>query len=180
MYCTTLKKPKSANDYDIHQMLWCLFPQHQQQQLERPFCFRIIEDEILLLSNIKPTTDSKELVFKENNTYLFECRASMRRTYKDENGKRKQRENCKGDELKDWFKRRFGDAAIVDFVAYKDFAPHIVANPKNQNKMVFAQYVFQGSLTVKNSDEFETIISKGIGQGCAFGFGAMILPQVMK
>lgn len=179
MWLTILDKP-NVNEYDIHQMLWCFFQEHQKQGLERPFCYRVTDNEIVMLSNVKPSTECKKIELVEGNTYLFECRASIKRTYKDANGKSRWREDYKGDELKEWFKRRFGGAATVNFVAYKSFAPHVIVRPKTQQKMVFSQYVFQGSLTVTNSAELEKMIGKGIGQGCAFGFGAVLLLQVMK
>ena len=39
---------------------------------------------------------------------------------------------------------------------------------------------FFGTLTIVDAEKFSEIIGRGIGGGCAFGFGAMILPQVMK
>lgn len=180
MWLTILNKPKNINEYEIHQVLWSFFQEHQRQGLTRPFCYFLAEDKIFMLSSIAANKDSKKIILENKETYLFECRASIRRTYKDENGKSKTREAYRGEELKEWFKRRFADCATINFVSYKEYAPHVVINPKSKNRMVFSQYVFSGSLTIDDIADFERICAKGVGQGCAFGFGAVVIPQVMK
>ena len=48
------------------------------------------------------------------------------------------------------------------------------------NNEFYRKGVSPAQLFELDTPSFSEIIGRGIGGGCAFGFGAMILPQVMK
>lgn len=108
---------------------------------------------------------------------MFECRASINdRRY---NGVKHKAKDYSDEQIKEWFRRRLEACAYVDYVAYKRYPPHKIQKLQTGETMIFNQTMFFGTLTVIDAKEFERVISHGIGRGGAFGFGAMIIPQVM-
>ena len=174
MFITKIILPK-ADDYTIHQLIWCYFKEHQEKGLKRPFCYSLNDGVATVLSESKITANSNECVINNGDSYLFECKASIRRTYKDEAGKTKVRASYTGAELKEWFKRRFEFAAKIDFITYNELPFCYIDNPKKKNRMIFKQRLFIGKLTIIDERLFKEIALKGIGHGCGFGFGAIIL-----
>lgn len=170
-----MRIPDSAQ----HQLLWTYFPQLQKQEgAQRPFCFRDTGEDILMLSNVKPTTDSKEIVFQPGQTLMFECRASIgSRKYKD---KIYKPQDFTSDHTKEWFRNRLKDVADVNYVTFKKCSPHIIIDSTGRKSRIpFNQTLFYGTLTVIDAEKFDEIVGHGIGSGGAYGFGALILPQVM-
>lgn len=174
MYYTVLNKMQGISDAQQHQILYGFF---RGDDDKRPFCFRDTGDEILMLSNQKPNTDCKEIVFEKGQTLMFECRASI--NARKHRGVKIPARDFTAEHIKEWFKRRLDGGAYVDFVTFKRLAPHKIY--KNDGSIaILDQTMFYGTLTVMNPKQFEEIISTGIGKGGVFGFGMMILPQVMK
>ena len=179
MWLTTLEKMRIP-DARQHQLLWTYFPEIQKQEgAQRPFCFRDTGDQILMLSTVKPTTESREITFTPGQTLMFESRASIgTRRYK---GVVYKPEHFTAEHVKGWFKNRFKDAADINYVTFERKVPHImVAEHKNFKKIVLDQTMFYGTLTVIDAEKFDEIVGRGFGQGPCYGFGALILPQVMK
>ncbi len=177
MWLTILDKMQSVSDYQQHQLLWTFFKEEQAAGYSRPFCYRDTGDQIIMLSNTEPSTSSKEVRFVVGQQLMFECRASLnkRRTM----DRIIYPQDYTAEQTKDWIKRRLDGAATVDYVAYKSMPPHIVIK-NNGHKMPLSQVLFFGTLTITDATLFDEKISTGIGQGGAFGFGAMMLPEVMK
>ena len=174
MWVTTLNKMEGITDYLQHQLLWGFFDQNQ----DRPFCFCDAGDQIIMLSSVKPNTESKEVKFENGMTLMFECRASLNaRRYKTVTYKP---QDYTADMIKEWFRRRLEGCANVGYVTFKKMPPHMIVKSQNHKKIPLNQTMFFGTLTITDAEKFDEIASKGIGQGCAFGFGALILPQVMK
>lgn len=177
MWLTTLDKMPNVTDYQQHQLLAGFFDKYDDGE-DRPFCFRDTGSQLIILSSQKPKTDSTEIVFKNAQTLMFECRASVRqRSYK---GNIIKPHEFTANHLKEWFCRRLESGAYVDYVTFKKLAPHKVEKSQNGQVMFFNQTMFYGTLTITNAQEFDRLASHGIGAGGAFGFGALILPQVMK
>lgn len=176
LYYTVLDKMPDVSESQQHQLLYSFFRQ-SDEPTERPFCYRDTGEQILMLSNEKPSTDCVELDFKEGETLLFECRASINpRNYK---GKKISPKDFTAKHVKDWFRRRLDGGAYVDYVTFKRTAPHKII--KNDGQIIILnQTLFYGTLKVMNPKQFKKIIATGIGRGGAFGFGMLLLPQVMK
>lgn len=183
MWATVLDKMDTP-DYMTHQLLWGFFPEHQASSSDRVFCYKDTGDKIYMLSAVEPKTESVKIELSEGKSVMFWLCASYNRrpSGRDENGKRvyyKQPDITHPKALSDWLQRRLGESAILQFVDVKTLAPHSVTR-KDGKKMVWPQAQFMGTLSVKKPSDFLSIISRGIGAGCAFGLGAMILPEVMK
>ena len=177
MWFTTLEKIQSVSDYQQHQLLWTFFKEQQGAGESRPFCYRDTGTQILMLSSVKPNCESREIHFTDGQHLMFECRASINaRRYKTVTYKP---QDYTAEQKRDWFRRKFEHAATIDFVTFKSFAPHVVLNNSN-HKIVLNQTAFFGTLTISDAAKFESIVSTGIGEGKAFGFGMLLLPQVMK
>ena len=179
MWLTVLNKMPNISDYQQHQLLWGFF--RQQDAKQRPFCFRDTGDEILVLSSVKPSTESREIKFERGQTLMFELRMSIGKSGSSrKNPDALSPHQWSADEIKRRFINILDDVADVDFVTFKkNSVPHVVVK-NDGHKMYFNQTMFYGTLTVKDPQRFDKKISHGIGRGCAFGFGAMMLPQVMK
>lgn len=183
MWITVLNKLDTP-DYLVHKMLWGFFPDQQADHSSRSFCYHDAGDKIYMLSSVEPKTECKKVSLTAGQCVMFSMSASYNRRPcgRDENGKRvyyKQPDITSPQQLKEWLQRRLGDTASIQFVDIKKLPPHSVAR-KDGKKMVWPQNQFMGTLSVHNPDAFLEIIGNGIGAGCAFGLGAMILPEVMK
>ncbi len=177
MWFTTLKKMPSVSDYQQHQLLWGFFGKQQKDAEQRPFCFRDTGDELLVLSSGKPSTDSREIKFQNGQTLMFEVRMSLGDSHLK--GQTTKAHQLTADQLKNRFINTFIDIADIGHVSFKALAPHIVTK-NDGHKIPYHQIMYFGVLTVLDAEKFDARISRGIGRGCAFGFGAMILPQVMQ
>lgn len=175
MWLTRLKKASAeVTDGQQHQLLYGFFKDNKPST--RPFCFKDMGDELLMLSNMPPNTTSQEMHFTDGQVLMFECRASINN--RNHQGKTIKSHQFTSKHVKEWFKRRLSDGACVDFVSFKSLAPHKVYK-NDGTEMIFDQKIFYGTLTVTNAKRFEEILAVGIGRGCAFGFGLVYLPQVM-
>lgn len=183
MWSTILDK-MDVPDYIVHQLLWGFFPEQQAESSERVFCYKDTGDKIYMLSSAEPKTESMKIELQESQSVMFSLCASYNRrpSGRCPDGRRiyyKQPDITHPKALRDWLQRRLGESAMLQFVDVKPLAPHSVTR-KDGKKMVWPQAQFMGTLNIKNPSEFLVIISRGIGAGCAFGLGAMILPEVMK
>lgn len=176
LYYTVLDKMPDVTDAQQHQLLYAFF-RSSEEPIKRPFCYRDTGEHILMLSGEKPNTECVELDFKCGQTLFFECRASI--NARSHHGKKISPQEFTAKHVKDWFRRRLDGGAYVDYVTFKKLAPHKIR--KNDGQVILLnQTMFYGSLIVMNPDQFKKIIATGIGKGGAFGFGMLLLPQVMK
>lgn len=180
MWFTVLEKMDTPKEL-IHRLLWGFFPDLQKAGAERPFCYKDTGDQILMLSTVEPNTDSKKIEFAKGQTVMFWMCASYNRrlTAKDGGYKRGVRFVTQPGELQAWLQRRLGDTATVNYVDVKQLAPETVVR-KGGQKMTWPQTRLIGTLTVTSPVEFAALVGRGIGAGCAFGLGAMIMPEAMK
>lgn len=176
MWLTTLNKMPNVSDYQQHQLLAGFFDKYADGK-DRPFCFRDTGEQLIVLSTQQPKTDSKEITFKSGQTLMFECRASVRK--RTIQGKLIKPEDFTASHLKQWFCKLLRDGAYVDYVTFKKMSPHKITKSQTGHVMCFNQTFFYGTLTVTNPEVFDRLVGHGIGAGGAFGFGALILPQVM-
>ena len=173
MWLTVLDKMQNVSDYQQHQLLSGFFEAYDK----RPFCFRDTGEHIVLLSNQKPKTECREITFSDGQALLFECRASVRG--RSCAGVKIKPEQYTAKHLKEWFVRRLLPAANVQYVTFKKMSPHKIL--RNDGRlMILNQTLFYGTLIVNDAKAFDELVGHGIGAGGAFGFGALILPQVMS
>lgn len=169
MYIAKLKKIDGLSDYRTHQFI--------ASMVDGEYCYKDLGDEVLLLAQDKMAVECNQLHFTVGQKFMFECRASINdRRYKGVVYKAK---DYYDEHIKNWFRRRLGDSATVDYVCYEKKAPHKIYKTTGE-LMIFNQTMFFGTLTVKDPVLFADILAKGIGRGKSFGFGAVILPQVMQ
>lgn len=184
MWFTVLEK-MDVPEYLVHKLLWGFFPEAQKAGAERPFCYKDTGDQILMLSSIEPNTDSKKIALKKDQSVMFWMCASYNRrpSGRDENGNKVYRKGVRfvtsPKELQAWLQRRIGDTATIQFVEIKKLPPKAVLRV-NGEKMVWPQAQYMGTINVHKPSEFLALASRGFGAGCAFGLGAMIMPEVMK
>lgn len=180
MWFTILKR-SDGPAYLVHQQVWCLFPELQKAEADRSFCYRDTGSDIYVLSANKPNVDSKKIDVDNGASYLFEMVCSTRRgAYRDENGKR-QRMTSRStkEQMREWLQNRLDESATVDRLEMFARPPHSVAR-EDGSKMVWPQARLVGIVTINDAGVFKNIVANGMGQGAAFGLGAMLLPEIMK
>ena len=181
MWLTVLEKMRIP-DYAQHQLLWTYFPQVSKSEgAERPFCYLDTGDKIMMLSVVEPSTECIKIEFQAGQTLMFNCMASLTARRYSKSGVVFKPQDYTAEHIKDWFIRKFKDVADINYVTFKKHAPHMLVDSTGRKKRIpLDRTEFFGTLTIVDAEKFSEIIGRGIGGGCAFGFGAMILPQVMK
>lgn len=180
MWFTILDRGESPS-YSLHQRVWSIFPDLQKQGAERAFCYRDNGSEVYVLSSAMPSAESRRVEINDGQELLFEMIASTRRgTYRDKNGKRlRLPDRTKKEQMQEWLQNRFGASATINRLELIKHSPIKVIR-KNASSMVWPCARLVGLVTIKESKQAASIIANGMGQGAAFGLGAMILPEVMK
>lgn len=181
MWLSVLSAPE-CEAYRTHQFLWGYFPEQQNNgTTERPFCFRELDDQLLMLSGIRPAAPARQIELEAGRSLLFEMIASPRRgTYRAADGKRQRLPPMKSPrDMADWLRRRLDCAATVQFVDVKPLAP-LSLRHADGNLVVLPQALFRGVLNVSDGERLRERMAGGIGQGGAFGLGMLLLPEVMR
>ncbi|MDZ7922738.1 MAG: type I-E CRISPR-associated protein Cas6/Cse3/CasE [Marinagarivorans sp.] len=177
----TFIKLSSDDEYLAHQSVWSLFPSAQAEKTERPFCYQKHGGYALVFSNVKPDSESVEVIINDGADLLFDVIGSPSRgTYRDDKGRRRRMNpHTTVESMNDWLKRRLDGAALVTSVITKPLSPHAFSHPKS-GRIVHPQAHFRGRLKVVDAGKMSEIVARGIGQAAAFGLGAVVLPELLN
>lgn len=194
-----LKSNKPVDPYQLHKMIWQLFPDKADD--ERSFLFRVentrqkCEQHILLQSLSKPQAASRELLMlkepkevhldvKAGNRYRFMLCANPTKKITDKDGKTHNQGKVRvplihDEEIVAWLKRQLVGSAEVDSIelVQKNLL-HFYKNKSGDKHVGKIQTVtFLGTLTVEEPELLVTKISSGIGPAKAFGCGLLTLAK---
>ena len=194
------KKPK--NIYQIHQDLWSLFPNQEDQ--DRSFLFRVEQQvglgaSILLQSELKPIVVNKHtnllavrdypISVQENQKFRFLLVANPIKTIKDE----KARLNKKGlvksnrvplikeEEQENWLARKLCSWAKLESLVIRPCHPLYFYKKDEEQKGYGGKIVpvaFEGVFNLQNPDEMIKNLKTGIGPAKAFGCGLLSISKL--
>jgi CRISPR system Cascade subunit CasE len=195
-----LKSNKPVDPYQLHKIIWQLFP--DQADDGRSFLFRVesirqkCEQHILLQSISRPQATSGELIMlkepkevhfdiKAGNSYRFMLCANPTKKINDKNGKDKNQGKVRvplirDEEIVAWLKRHLAGSAEVDSVelVQKNLL-HFYKNKSGDKHVGKIQTVtFLGILTVEEPELLLTKITTGIGPAKSFGCGLLTLAKI--
>jgi CRISPR system Cascade subunit CasE len=195
-----LKSNKPVDPYQLHKILWQLFP--DQADDGRSFLFRVestrqkCEQHILLQSISQPQTTSRELIMlkepkevhfdiKAGNSYRFMLCANPTKKINDKDRKPHNQGKVRvplirDEEIVAWLKRQLAGSAEVDSVelVQKNLL-HFYKNKSGDKHVGKIQTVtFLGILTVGEPELLLTKITTGIGPAKSFGCGLLTLAKV--
>ncbi|HED00833.1 MAG TPA: type I-E CRISPR-associated protein Cas6/Cse3/CasE [Proteobacteria bacterium] len=186
------------NPYEIHRVLWKLFPEHADAS--RDFLFRVEragqqQAEVLMQSLQQPIelcNESRILacrdylpILREGQRLRFLLVANPVKTISDEDG----RQNAKGDvkkcriplikdeERRAWFERKIAAAASVDTLLIDKQLPLCFRKNKDRNVGKIQPIMYQGTLHIQNVEALMNLIRCGIGPAKAFGCGLLSLAR---
>lgn len=190
--------PACRNLYEIHRVLWRLFPEDANGR--REFLFRVGRSdwqcaEVLLQSERKPVRSSAEakvLAWKEYPLSLhggqclrFFLIANPIRTISDEADRKKasgETKKCRvplirEEDQRTWIERKFQDAASFDALAVDPLLPLRFRKGKEDRAGKIQPVSFQGVLKVKNPATMKDLVQTGVGPAKAFGCGLLSLAK---
>lgn len=181
MWIAAVAKP-DAPEATVHQYLWGYYPDREGGQ-ERPFLYRTLESTILMLSRIKPAcpaVDIKERI-KAGTVYQFDVLASPRNGFSGDNGGRyRNRHHHKfirsNGHRREWFGRRLAGAEPTFAQIYD--RPDLRIK-RRDNLITRPACIIRGTLRVTDRAEFMGTLLRGIGGGGVWGFGLLVMPEVM-
>lgn len=183
------------NAYEIHRVLWRLFPSHNQ----RDFLFSVIERKyghgakVLLQSSDKPIIDdstsgenavlreSKDLsglLLRGGQQLRFRLVANPTKKIKDQNDpERSIRVPHIGDENQiAWLSRKLEGVAHIRHAESANLEPIYFSKPGHRGKI--QPVLFTGVLEVENGDAFIDMMKDGIGAAKSFGCGLMQISRL--
>lgn len=180
MFLSIIPKPDTP-EYCYHQYLWAYFD--KQRGENRPFLFRVLNDAIVMLSRDNPSCPSVAIAgrIQAGNVLQFDLLCNPARSlWMDAEKTKKCRVPYKSNaERQEWFKRRLGDAADVRFVQVFN-RPQRRFKKGGGNKIIIDECIIRGAVYVKDRAAFIDVLLNGVGGRGAWGYGLMILPEVMK
>lgn len=185
------------NPYEIHRVLWKLFP--EDAQAERDFLFHMEKSDrtgavILMQSARKPEiicNGAKILACKEYQLALqkdqqlrFLLVANPVKTINDENGRTTDTGDLKkcrvplirDEEQRDWLSRKLKPGAEPEELFIDPRHPLYFRKSGMAGKI--KPVVFQGILKVAEPEAFVQSIQNGIGPAKAFGCGLMLVRRI--
>lgn len=186
--------PACRNPYEIHRVLWRLFP--EAEKATRDFLFRVghagrLHAEILLQSETKPdqpNADAKiqackdyQLTLNNGQRLRFFLIANPVKTINDETGRKNadgEIKKCRvplirEEDQRQWLERKFRDVASIDELAIDPQMPLRFYKIREERTGKIQSVSFRGVLNVKSAENFEKLIKKGIGPAKAFGCGLL-------
>jgi len=196
MYLSKILINSSAcrNPYEIHRMLWRLFP--EEADARREFLFRIGHSDrnrvdVLMQSENKPERSSAEvrvLAWKDFSLNLYAMQrlrflliADPIKTIKDEAGHTKKSGDTRKcrvplireEEQRAWIERKFQDAASFESLVIDPMSPIRFRKSKEDRAGKIQPVSFQGILNVKSPIKVMGLVQNGIGPAKAFGCGML-------
>jgi len=193
-----VKGPACRNPYEIHRVLWRVFP--EDAEAKRDFLFRVEQSdyahaEILMQSDRRPEIPSDKVrilackayrpVFGPGHRLRFLLVANPIKMINDESERKNARGETKKcrvplireDEQRDWIKRKFGDAASIEELTI-DPASRIRFRKTKEDRVGKIQpVVYKGTLKVQIPEAMMTLVKTGIGPAKALGYGLISLAR---
>jgi CRISPR system Cascade subunit CasE len=190
--------PACHNPYEIHRVLWRLFP--EDADACRKFLFRVGHSdrnhaEVLLQSEKKPDrscVEAKVLASKEFPLTLhsgqrlhFLLIANPIKTINDETGRKRadgETKKCRvplirEDDQRAWIERKFQDAASFETLVIDPGFPLRFRKSKEERIGKIQPVSFQGILNVTVPEGMTELVQNGIGPAKAFGCGLLSLAK---
>lgn len=191
----TISGAACRNPYEIHRILWKLFP--VDARAKRDFLFRIenVEPqraEVLMQSHREPNVATSgdvrivgskpySLQFLMGQRLRFLLLANPVKTINDENGRMNAEDEVKkcrvpliGDEeQRAWLLRKLSSNAEVVSVFAEKRSPLNFHKSSERRIGKIQPVCFQGTLKILNPDGFRQLVFAGIGPAKAFGCGLM-------
>lgn len=188
-----LNTVRPANPYELHRMIWKLFPDRPDDS--RDFLFRIENygkpgpQLIYLQSQVQPApangslsvvdTKSFSPTLTEGQCLRFLVRANPTKRINDPNKSTNQGKVrvplIDEEEMKEWLQRQLRDAASVKEVIISRQDRIYFRKKNHAGKLVAA--VFQGVIRVNNPEVLLNKLRDGVGPGKAFGCGMLSLAR---
>lgn len=185
------------NPYEIHKVLWKLFPENAQA--ERDFLFHMEKSDrtgavILMQSARKPEIFCNEakilgckeyqLALQKDQQLRFLLVANPVKTINDENGRTTNTGDLKkcrvplihDEEQRDWLSRKLKPGAVPGELFIDPRHPLYFRKSGMAGKI--KPVVFQGILKVAEPEALVQSIQNGIGPAKAFGCGLMLVKRV--
>lgn len=185
------------NPYEIHRVLWKLFP--EDAQAERDFLFHMEKSDrsgavILMQSERKPEISCNEakilgckeyqLALKKDQQLRFLLVANPVKTINDEKGRTTDKGDLKkcrvplirDEDQRDWLSRKLKPGAEPGELFIDPRHPLYFRKSGMAGKI--KPVVFQGILKVVEPEAFVQSIQNGIGPAKAFGCGLMLVRRI--
>lgn len=186
----------SRNPYEIHRVLWTLFP--EDPDASRDFLFRVGHSdrnhaEILMQSHRKPAQSTVDamilgcreysLSFKTGQRLRFLLIANPIKTIDDETGRKNtdgEIKKCRvplvrEEEQRNWLERKFKEIASLETLLIEPVAQLRFRKGKENRVGKIQPVSFQGVLKVEGPEGMLTMVRGGIGPAKAFGCGLLSL-----
>jgi len=193
-----IKGPACRNPYEIHKVLWNLFP--VDEAAARDFLFRVSHAdrnhaEILMQSIREPERSSDKvhiLACKDYPLLLilgqrlrFLLLANPIKTIDDEAGRKKvdgETKKCRvplihEEEQRKWMERKFQQVASIETLVIDPVFPIRFRKSKEGRIGKIQPVCFQGILKVEEPASMTELIEKGVGPAKAFGCGLLSLAR---
>lgn len=190
--------PACRNPYEIHRLLWRLFP--EDADAPREFLFRVGHSdrnhaEVLMQSLKKPDRSSAEakvlgwkdfpLALHTGQRLRFLLIANPIKTIIDEAGRKKEDGETKKcrvplireEDRQTWIERKFQEAAAFETLTIAPLCALRFRKGKEDRAGKIQPVSFQGVLNVKDPEIMKDLIHDGIGPAKAFGCGLLSLAK---
>ena len=185
----------ARNPYDIHRVLWKMFPGRPNDS--RDFLFRIerqrkeLGTDILMQSAQTPNQGSRtslitavreyQLSIKKGYRLRFRLRGNPTKKINDEKGRldpKGQIKKCRVPLIREedqqaWLERKLAPVCSIETLNVQMEAPLHFRKKKDQRAGKIQPVLFDGILGVNDPDSLIDKITKGIGPAKAFGCGML-------
>jgi CRISPR system Cascade subunit CasE len=205
MYLSKIHIPwqQAKNPYQFHQVLWRLFPGHEE--VGRDFLFRVeqiqngVGTSVLLQSAIKPQSSEhsplllaqREFVLNIQNGQClrFRLRANPIKTIKDSSKGTVEKKGktftktvrvplLHEEQQQTWLERKLRDFAQLETLIIQPEPVLYFRKAKESRCGKIQTVLFDGSLKVSDAEEFIQQITQGIGPAKAFGCGLLSVARI--
>jgi CRISPR-associated protein Cas6/Cse3/CasE subtype I-E len=178
VWVTIVPRP-SVPYYSLHQHLWGYFPAVGDGE-PRPFLYRAADRDILILSRLKPSCPALPVAdrIRAGRVYQFSALVSPMNGHKLAHKPGRGRLVIEGNEARRaWLGRRM-EGAELTFCQIFD-RPNLVFRRAGGERIWIAQCEAHGTLRVMDRAMFLDSMIRGIGGRGCWGFGLLVLPEVM-
>jgi CRISPR system Cascade subunit CasE len=194
--------PQAKNIYHLHQALWLLFPDRQDD--DRDFLYRVesiqkgLGAQVLMQSLTEPETGEHtpvisgkrefRLQLESGQRLRYRLRANPIKTIKDAGGRMVEKKGktsaktirvplIREEEQKAWIVRKFDGIARLESVVIQPENAFYFRKPQEKHPGKISTVLFDGILSVGNPTALKNELGKGIGPAKAFGCGLLSLAR---